>query len=196
MAEKTVRIHSSNKTKEKIIEAARKLFSEKGFEGVSMEDIALTAGVRKSLIYYYFPSKELLFEEVWISVIDELERDVFEEVENENSIVKAIKKLIKKYVEFAMNKEELSKLIAKERMNVLESSQNLSKAKSRYEKLLDKVQKIFERGKQENVLNDVDPLTATEIISSVDSIPRKSLLKSIEEFLVRVILKEKAEPTK
>jgi hypothetical protein len=58
------------------------------------------------------------------------------------------------------------------------------------------VQKIFERGKQENVLNDVDPLTATEIISSVDSIPRKSLLKSIEEFLVRVILKEKAEPTK
>lgn len=104
-----------NKTKEKIIEAARKLFSEKGFEGVSMEDIAQASGVRKSLIYYYFPSKEVLFEEVWIKVIDELENEVFSNVENEGSIVKIIKKVIKRYVEFVMNKEELSKLIAREK---------------------------------------------------------------------------------
>ncbi len=44
--------------KENILESARKLFAEKGFEGVSMEDIAQASGVRKSLIYYYFPSKK------------------------------------------------------------------------------------------------------------------------------------------
>lgn len=190
------RIRESNKTKEKIIGAARKLFSEKGFDGVSMEDIAQASGVRKSLIYYYFPSKEILFEEIWINVIDELEKDVFSEVDNESSISRAIKRLIKKYVEFAMNKEEISKLIARERLNVLESENGLHNAKSRYERLLQRVEKIFERGKNENVLNDIEPSTATEIISSVDAVPRRGLLKSIEEFLIKVILKDKPEPQK
>lgn len=180
-----------NKTKEKIIEAARKLFSEKGFEGVSMEDIAQASGVRKSLIYYYFPSKEVLFEEVWIKVIDELENEVFSNVENEGSIVKIIKKLIKKYVEFVMNKEELSKLIARERLNVLENEGNLSNAKRRYEVFLQRFEKFFEKGKDEDVLNDLEPSTATEIVSSVDAIPRRGLLKSVEDFLLKVILKEK-----
>ncbi|KAF2961249.1 TetR/AcrR family transcriptional regulator [Fervidobacterium sp. 2310opik-2] len=190
------RIRESNKTKEKIIGAARKLFSEKGFDGVSMEDIAQASGVRKSLIYYYFPSKEILFEEIWINVIDELEKEVFSEVDNESSISRAIKRLIKKYVEFAMNKEEISKLIARERLNVLESENGLHNAKSRYERLLQRVEKIFERGKNENVLNDIEPSTATEIISSVDAVPRRGLLKSIEEFLIKVILKDKPEPQK
>ena len=185
-----------NETKTRIINAARKLFSEKGFDGVSMEDIAQASGVRKSLIYYYFPSKEILFEEIWINVIDELEKDVFSEVDNESSISKAIKRLIKKYVEFAMNKEEISKLIARERLNVLESENGLHNAKSRYERLLQRVEKIFERGKNENVLNDIEPSTATELISSVDAVPRRGLLKSIEEFLIKVILKDKPEPQK
>lgn len=183
----------SNETREKIFEAARKLFSEKGYDGVSMEDIAQASGVRKSLIYYYFPGKEILFEEIWIGVIDELENELFPEVESEKTIVGAIKKLIKKYVEFALNKTELSKLIARERLNVLENESNLSKAKGRYITLLSRLEKILEKGKEENVLNDIEPSTAAEIISTVDSIPRKGLLKSVEEFLLKVILKERTE---
>ncbi|AMW32258.1 transcriptional regulator, TetR family [Fervidobacterium changbaicum] len=183
----------ASETKQRILEAARKLFAEKGYDGVSMEDIAQASGVRKSLIYYYFPSKEVLFEEVWIGVIDELEKELFSEVESEKSISGAIKKLIRKYIEFTLNKSELSRLIARERMNVLENGESLSRAKGKYISLLSRLEKIFEKGKQENVLNDIEPSTATEIISTVDSIPRKSLIKSVEEFLVRTILKERAE---
>jgi len=183
----------SQETRKKILEGARNLFAEKGYDGVSMEYIAQTSGVRKSLIYYYFESKEVLFEEVWIGVIEELEKELFPEVEDEKSIAGAIKKLIKKYVEFTLNKSELSRLIARERMNVLENGESLSRAKGKYVSLLNRLEKIFERGKQENVLNDIEPSTATEIISTVDSIPRKSLIKSVEEFLLKVILKEKVE---
>lgn len=44
-----------------ILEAAVRLFSENGFDGVSMRGVALEAGVSKSNIYHHFDSKEALY---------------------------------------------------------------------------------------------------------------------------------------
>lgn len=49
-------------TKNKIIRAAEQLFSEKGFDGTSVNEIAEKAGVNKPLIYYYFKSKDGLLD--------------------------------------------------------------------------------------------------------------------------------------
>jgi len=92
-----------------------------------------------------------------------------------------------------MNKSEISKLIARERMNVLGRDSQLDNAKSKYVGLMKRIENVFEKGKQEDVLNDIKPSAATEMISTVDSIQKKSVLKNIEEFLMKVILKEKTE---
>ncbi len=47
-------------TREKIINAAVKEFSQKGFHGGRVENIAKSAGVNKAMIFYYFSSKEKL----------------------------------------------------------------------------------------------------------------------------------------
>ena len=44
-----------------ILEAARTVFSQKGFEGATIDAIALAAGVAKGTVYLYFPSKRDLF---------------------------------------------------------------------------------------------------------------------------------------
>jgi len=44
-----------------ILAAARSLFSEKGFEGASTQEIADLAGVNKRLVFYYFGNKEELY---------------------------------------------------------------------------------------------------------------------------------------
>ncbi len=44
--------------KEVIVDTAKSLFSQKGYDATSMEEIATQAGVPKSLIYYHFKSKE------------------------------------------------------------------------------------------------------------------------------------------
>jgi len=44
-----------------ILDAALKVFAEKGFSGARMEDIAARAGVSKGTIYLYFDSKEAVF---------------------------------------------------------------------------------------------------------------------------------------
>ena len=48
-------------SKDKIVEAARKLFYKFGFKKVSMDEIAREAGVTKKTVYTYFSSKEELF---------------------------------------------------------------------------------------------------------------------------------------
>ena len=49
-------------TRERILQAAHKLFVSKGFAAVSMRDLARESGVTKSLIHHHFGSKEALWE--------------------------------------------------------------------------------------------------------------------------------------
>ena len=54
----TKRQKDALETRRRIIDASRRLISEKGFDNVSMEDIALEAGVSKGSFYTYFKHKE------------------------------------------------------------------------------------------------------------------------------------------
>jgi TetR/AcrR family transcriptional regulator len=67
-----VKAKDSPRTKLKILEAAEKLFAEKGFDGARVDDIAEKAGVNKALIYYYFKSKRDILDELFSSLIEEL----------------------------------------------------------------------------------------------------------------------------
>ena len=48
-------------TKDKVLETAHSLFEQKGFDGVTMRDIASEAKVNKGLLHYYFKSKQAIF---------------------------------------------------------------------------------------------------------------------------------------
>lgn len=53
-----------NKSVRKILGAALKLWTERGYHGASLKDIAEEAGVAKSLVHYHFESKEHLLIEL------------------------------------------------------------------------------------------------------------------------------------
>ncbi|WP_440896649.1 TetR/AcrR family transcriptional regulator [Amphibacillus sp. Q70] len=50
-------------TKNKIIAAATKLFSEKGYDETTMQDIMLLSGLSKGAIYHYFKSKQAILDD-------------------------------------------------------------------------------------------------------------------------------------
>jgi len=58
-------------TEEKIKQAARKLFTEKGFDAVKTRDIAEEAGINLALLNYYFRSKQKLFDIVMVENFEE-----------------------------------------------------------------------------------------------------------------------------
>lgn len=63
-------------TRGALVAAARELFAERGFAGVSREEIVERAGVTRGAMYHYFASKEDLFRVVYEAV----ERDMCEAI--------------------------------------------------------------------------------------------------------------------
>lgn len=65
------RRYDADASRAAILEAAERLFMEKGFAGTSVSALAKAAGVTKSLIHHHFGSKEALWEAVKASMFSE-----------------------------------------------------------------------------------------------------------------------------
>lgn len=68
----TYRVHRAQEKRAAVIDAATRLFAERGFNAVSMAALAEAAGVSTATLYRHFEDKESVFAEV----IDALVRDV------------------------------------------------------------------------------------------------------------------------
>src|SRR5262249_37651288 len=67
----------SKQTKEKIVQAAIKLFQKRGYEKTTSNDIAAEAGVSVGSFYVYFTDKRQLLLTIFDRVADELYNSVF-----------------------------------------------------------------------------------------------------------------------
>lgn len=54
---------------ERLLDAATRLFAERGFEGTSVQQVVTAAGVTKGAMYHYFGSKDDLLYEVYARVL-------------------------------------------------------------------------------------------------------------------------------
>jgi len=77
------RIRESRRSE--ILLAARQEFIEKGLEAASVAEIARRAGVGKSTIYEYFPSKDRLLEEVCTELWEMIQNVLTEAFEKETT---------------------------------------------------------------------------------------------------------------
>ena len=74
----------SEETRDAIFQAATKLINEKGFDKVTIRDIAAEANVTKSLFYYYFPSKEDIIKYTY-QVADDFYEKAYEKAKDESA---------------------------------------------------------------------------------------------------------------
>lgn len=179
-------------TRRKILEAAKRAFSKHGYDGVSMEDIAREAGVKKALIYYYFPSKDQLFEEVWREALEELESYLFSTTNSENSYFAKIKKFLKAYVDFVLSKSVVNEIIEKEKATIRSEGEKWLSLKKRYESFVKRVAELIEEGKKKDYIHqELDSRAAAElIINSLGDVPKdEKLLRNIQEMILRGLLK-------
>lgn len=93
-------VKKKSATAARILEAADKLFCERGYDGVSMRDVAQSAKANKALVFYYFSSKADLFERVLERYYRAHIRALTEGYEGEGTLRERLHRMIDAYLDF------------------------------------------------------------------------------------------------
>ncbi len=106
-----------NEKQSQIIETAERLFSQKGFDGASVRDIAEEAGVNVAMISYYFGSKEKLLEAIFEAKIGKVQIRVEELLKETNmTSLQKVYILIDEHVERMMSSQQFYRLMLSDQM--------------------------------------------------------------------------------
>ncbi len=83
---------------DKIINAARTVFIEKGYAETSMSEIAAVAGINRPALHYYFRTKDKMYQAVFGSIVSSVVPTVFDAlIHKEKSIAERIEIVIDAY---------------------------------------------------------------------------------------------------
>jgi len=89
---------NSQNTEALILQAARKVFIEKGLEGTRMQEIADEAGINKALLHYYFRSKDKLFRAVFIEAFQKFLPQIGSFIGTQASVMDKLETFITTYI--------------------------------------------------------------------------------------------------
>ncbi len=93
-----------------LLKAASRLFAERGFRSVSIEDLAAEAGVSGPAVYRHFESKESLLADLLIDVSEQLLEQGSAQATNATSPLDALHQLITFHTEFALRDRDLIRI--------------------------------------------------------------------------------------
>ena len=88
-------------TEEKIKEAARKLFTQKGFAATRTRDIAEEAGINLALLNYYFRSKQKLFDLIMMENFRQFLQAVTVHFQDDQmTMIERVQRIVETYIDF------------------------------------------------------------------------------------------------
>lgn len=158
-----------------IIDAARKLFAEKNFDEVSMDEIAKKVGLGKGTLYLYFKNKESLYfavvsrgTRIWAEMVKK-------EVEKGNNGLEKLKLYVNANKEFSNEYPDYFRLLYSPSlikkqfdMEKMTSSQEFQEVRELFKEIMligiDSIQKGVDEGK---IRSDVDPTEAAILLSVI-----------------------------
>ena len=163
-------------TRDRIINSAKKLFAEQGYQKTTIVDISRRAGLSEAALYEYFQGKEallLMIPDLWVSeLVQDLDEQLF-------GVKGAVNKL-RKYLWWYLRRIEQSPLDAKIVYLFLKTNANFlntevyANVKNFYAYLVD----IFEEGRKTGEMKaDLNPRAARDIfVGTMDHIINRWLL--------------------
>jgi len=138
----------SNLDKEKIVEVAVTFFSEKGYSGTSIRDIAKALSVSNASLYYYFEDKEDLLFNVIKSVGGDL-LQVLDEARHESTdVLDGLRRMVLRHLDLIKRDGARAKIFVEEEHNLSEKYRRVVQYQHRkiYEAYVDQLKRVKEAG--------------------------------------------------
>ena len=141
--------------KEAFFEATMAVLNEHGMEGMTMDRVALAAGVAKGSVYRYFRGKRDLLELVYAKVIDPISQDLEAIVTSDQPAIEKLAKQVRAFLEHIAQHVRVFRLLFEDDTahGLLRSSERRS-----HEVVSGQLAKIFRQGMEEGVFRPADPL--------------------------------------
>ena len=105
------------KTEEKILQAATEAFIMNGFDGTTMQEIADRASINKSLLHYYYRSKDKLFAKVFSIVFQLFIPKMIRIFESDASLFEKIEKVTEQYIGIILKNPYIPMFVLRELSN-------------------------------------------------------------------------------
>lgn len=148
-----------NKTKRRIFNTAVKLFSDKGYDNASVEEITAIAGVAKGSLYYHFAKKEDIFDLILQEGMKLLRNSIEIKTRNCESSLDKIKAIILVEIKVIVRYEDFLNVVLSQIWGEEEKNKKCKKAVFEYIKIIEKiVQEGIENG--EFYEGDVEAISA------------------------------------
>lgn len=97
-----------------ILEAAKIVFIEKGFDGARMQYIADKAGINKALVHYYFRSKAKLFDAIFEEAFTKFLPNISLVMMSDEPFEKKIRSFVSHYIDTLTNNPHLPAFVMHE----------------------------------------------------------------------------------
>jgi AcrR family transcriptional regulator len=117
-------MRNASRTRSRLLQAAIRLFSARGYHGVSVDAVVAAARVNKRMVYHYFGSKEELFKAALQEVYGRIERVEFHAVDCSSGPREQLTRLIESYFQFLDENPEFTRLLQWEN---LEKGQHITR---------------------------------------------------------------------
>lgn len=101
-------------TEDRIFEAATSVFVEKGMDGARMQEIADRAGINKSLLHYYYRSKDKLFSAVFEVIVRKLFQKFAPVLDEKLTLEEKIRFFLREHISFLQQNPRLAPFVLNE----------------------------------------------------------------------------------
>lgn len=143
-----------------ILEAAKRLFMEEGYRGISMRQIAEAVGVTKAALYYHFQDKEDLFVAIVEQYLNQMAALIDSATAEGGSSRAQITEIVRRILNQPPEQRSIIRLASQELSNV--GPANRAHFLELYhERFINRISALLAAGMQANELRPVDPQLAT-----------------------------------
>jgi TetR/AcrR family transcriptional regulator len=105
---------NERQTEDKIFESATEVFLIKGMDGARMQDIANHAGINKSLLHYYYRTKDHLFNAVFEKIAGQMFKKFAPVLDENLSLEEKIRFFFREHISFMQKNPRLPSFLINE----------------------------------------------------------------------------------